>query len=69
MDDIDRLEIPCKFDLELKSDGATRRQIVKRLHEIIFRIETLHRGVTGSGLFLENWKCEAVEGESCQQAK
>ena len=61
MNDIDRMEIPCKFDLELKSDWATRRQIVKRLHEIIFRIETLHRGVTGGGLFFESWKCESKE--------
>lgn len=53
------LNRPSVFRLELSSDNATREQIVAKLKQLIWHIECLDRGVTGSGLFIERWTCEA----------
>lgn len=57
----DCMKKPCRFRLELTSDVASREQIIDRLNAIVERLQTLHRGVTGGGLFWENWTCEAKE--------
>lgn len=53
----DRMQVPSVFQLELRSDNATRNQIVDRLKRIIAHIESLTRGVSSSGLFTELWTC------------
>lgn len=57
------MQAPCKFRLELTAESATREQIVERLKTIIGRIETLHRGVVGGGVFWESWECRSKNND------
>jgi hypothetical protein len=50
---------PVVFSLEIKSGETTRRNIVRRLKEMIFEIEAGMRGVTGNGgQFWTKMSCE-----------